>query len=187
MLTKTKEKIWTYKEYLEIEDENRYEILKGKLVMAPAPNRFHQDICGNLYFLIKKYLQKNNIGKIYTSPIDVVLREDIVVQPDLVIVLKENYKILQEKGIIGIPDIVIEIISPSSVERDLIHKKNIYEEAGIKEYWIVFPKEKMIEILFLNKDKQYDVFHIFSIEKNKKLTSPLLKKLEINLNEIFEE
>ncbi|GIW23621.1 MAG: hypothetical protein KatS3mg068_2628 [Candidatus Sericytochromatia bacterium] len=125
------------------------------------------------------------MGEIYTSPIDVVLREDIVVQPDLVIVLKENYKILQEKGIIGIPDIVIEIISPSSVERDLIHKKNIYEEAGIKEYWIVFPKEKMIEILFLNKDKQYDVFHIFSIEKNKKLTSPLLKKLEINLNEIF--
>jgi Uma2 family endonuclease len=182
----TKEKIWTYEEYLKIEEEGRYEILKGQLLMAPAPNRFHQRILGRLFNKISFIIETNKMGQVYLSPIDVVLREDIVLQPDLVIVLKENYSILQDSGIIGIPDIVIEIISPSSVERDIVHKKKIYEECKVKEYWIVFPREKIIEIFTLKENQHYEIYNVFSIEGNYLLKSFLLKDLEINLKEIFE-
>jgi Uma2 family endonuclease len=182
-----KEKSWTYEEYLKIEEEGLYEILKGQLLMAPAPNRFHQKISQNLFTKLYNFLKKDQKGEIYYSPIDVVLREDIVLQPDLVIVLKENYSILQDSGIIGIPDIVIEIISPSSVERDIVHKKKIYEECKVKEYWIVFPREKIIEIFTLKENQHYEIYNVFSIEGNYLLKSFLLKDLEINLKEIFEE
>jgi len=182
-----KEKSWTYEEYLKIEEEGRYEILKGQLLMAPAPNRFHQKVITRILTTLNLFLNKNHLGEIYPSPIDVVLREDIVLQPDLVIVLKENYSILQDNGIIGIPDIVIEIISPSSVERDIVHKKKIYEECKVKEYWIVFPREKIIEIFTLKENQHYEIYNVFSIEGNYLLKSFLLKDLEINLKEIFEE
>ena len=124
----------------------RYQLIQGDLYMAPAPNRFHQEISRNLQFELHTYLKGNPIGKLFDAPFDVYLDEINVFQPDILVVLKERLGILTEEGAEGAPDLVIEILSPKTRRLDLANKKQEYARAGVKELWIIDPEPRTIMI-----------------------------------------
>src|SRR5947209_5788179 len=139
-------KNWSYQDYLELNDEKRYEVISGELIMVPAPSYEHQSIQSKLGNCFNNFVNSNKLGEILFAPFDVILAEKIVVQPDILFISNENKKLIQERGLFGPPDLAVEIISPSSLKRDIKDKRQIYEKFAVKEYWVVFPKEKIIEV-----------------------------------------
>src|SRR5580700_7128230 len=160
----------------------RYQLIDGDLYMAPAPNRFHQDISRNLEVVLANYLSTHPIGVLYGAPFDVYLSEIDVFQPDLLIVLNENRGILTDAGAEGAPDFVVEILSPKTRHLDLVQKKRIYARMGIKELWIIDPDQKEVTIYRFDQDPTNPVAKL-SGEEN--LSSPLLPGLNIAFQEVF--
>ena len=125
---------WTYEEYHALDDDQRYEVLDGELTpMAPAPDYFHQDWLANLNELVRSHARKHRLGKVAFAPLDVVLDPHNTVQPDLIFVAKANEGIIQRRGIFGVPDLLVEVVSPSSQRRDRYQKKQLYARFGVKE------------------------------------------------------
>jgi Uma2 family endonuclease len=174
-------KRWTYEEYCLLDDDQRYEIIDGELLMAPAPDTWHQDWSRKLFRLADRFVTQNNLGEIFYAPVDLVFDPENTVQPDLVYVATANVGIIQRRALFGTPDLIIEIVSPSSVRRDRYDKKEIYARFGVKEYWIADPANKALEILTL-KVGRYQL-HCCAEEKGK-LTSLVLAGLEFDLAEI---
>jgi Uma2 family endonuclease len=176
---------WRYSDYIQIDDDKRYEIIKGELLMSPAPSTKHQRIIFNLLFLLGSVIKKSNRGKIFPAPIDVVFSEEDVLQPDIVYVSEKNQEIIQERGIFGVPDIVIEVINSGSERRDLLEKKRIYEEYKVKEYWIVFPREEFIEIWEYKEElSRYVERGVYT--KEKELENGVIDDCKLKVKEIFE-
>ncbi len=161
-------KRWTYEEYYELDDDRRYEIIGGNLLMAPAPDTWHQDWSRKLFRLIDRFVTKNNLGEVFYAPIDIVLNEENTVQPDIVFIATPNLQIIQRRAIFGVPELLVELVSPSSVRRDRYDKKALYARFGVKEYWIGDPANKALEILTL-REGRYEL-HCCAEEKGK-LTS----------------
>lgn len=178
----------TYEAYREIEfDDNDpylYELLKGTLVRKSSPTFVHQRILKNLLVIFELHLREKKTGEIFPAPLDVVLDEENAPQPDLVYVSNENSAVLNELElvIIGTPDLVIEILSPGTAKRDKTLKKDIYEQFGIQEYWLVDPGNKTIEVYTL-QNNHYALFLFADAEESVK--SALLSELEIPLTRIF--
>ena len=180
-LVKTKK--YTYEDYLNLPDDGkRYEVINGELVMVAAPNTFHQVVSGNLEYLLKSFLQKNKIGKIFHAPIDVFLENITVVQPDIFFITNGRSDIITEKNIHGAPDLIIEILSPGTAYYDLIGKKEIYEKFAVKEYWIVDPIKQRIEI-FENKNNEFELAQ--KLELGGIARSSVVKGFEASLKDIF--
>ena len=172
---------WTYEEYCKLDDDQRYEIIDGNLLMAPAPDTWHQSWVGELHLILHDHLKARKLGKVFVSPVDVVLDSQNTVQPDLVVILSPNLGIIQHRAIFGTPDLLVELVSPSSVRRDRYDKKDIYARFGVKEYWIGDPANQALEILTL-KAGQYE--RHCSAEEKGKLTSLALPGLEFDLPDI---
>lgn len=167
-----KEKIrFTYDDYYALTDEKRYELIEGDLYMVPSPYFYHQIVSGNIEFMLRDFVKKRNLGIVVYAPIDVVLSPEDVLQPDILFISKERRHIITEKNVSGAPDLVIEILSPSTQERDKLVKRNLYAKYGVKEYWIVDPSAKNIEILSLS-GQGYKLFGVFFIDDV--LSSPLI-------------
>ena len=179
-----KKKKYSYDDYVKIPDDGkRYEILNGELIMSPSPTTLHQRVAGKLFIELKTFVEKNNLGEVFISPYDVILNDDDIVQPDIIFVSNENENIITEENIKGSPDLLIEILSPSTGYYDLVEKKDIYEKSGIKEYWIVDPQKKWIEVYSLKQHKYY----LFNrIEKKGKIKSIVLNSLDLDIHKIFE-
>lgn len=177
-------KKYTYEDYLKTPDDKRYELINGELLMTPSPIPNHQRISGKLEFMVRKFITENNLGEVFDAPCDVYLDNENVVQPDILFISKERLNIIGEKNIQGAPDLVIEIISENSVYRDMVQKKKLYARFRVKEYWIVIPDEKEIEVYIL-KDNTYQLYQTYG--KADTLESPALKGLKIVLKEIFSE
>ncbi|MHB1645398.1 MAG: Uma2 family endonuclease [Candidatus Acididesulfobacter diazotrophicus] len=141
---------YTVLDYYNLPEGSPYQLIEGDLVMSPSPTTEHQSISRNVEFLILNYVKKNNLGIVFNAPIDVYLDDINAYQPDIIFILNKNKSIIQKKGIKGAPDLVIEILSPSSLYYDTKTKKNVYERIGVKEYIIIDPEEKTIDI-FLSK------------------------------------
>ncbi|MCP4218797.1 MAG: Uma2 family endonuclease [bacterium] len=148
-------KIFTYTDYLTWDDNQRWEIIDGcAFNMSPAPERIHQIVSREIFGQLWNQL-KGNPCEIYNAPFDVRLplhrqkeEETInVVQPDISIICDSRK--LDKKGCIGPPDLIIEILSPSTAQKDRMDKFNLYEKAGVKEYWLVSPGEKVVEVFIL--------------------------------------
>jgi Uma2 family endonuclease len=134
----------TYDEYLQFPDDGRrHEIIGGTHIMNPAPSPMHQYVSRHLQFQLYQQLELSGLGQVIDAPIDLQLSEWDVVQPDLVVVLNDNL-IITARGIQGIPDLIIEILSPSNSDHDRQLKLRLYEQAGVPEYWIVDPDEKAV-------------------------------------------
>lgn len=172
---------WTYEDYYKLDDGQRYEVIEGELMMTPAPTFRHQDIQVRLGYLIFNHVLEKGLGKMVFSPVDVVLDKEMVFQPDIVFISNENMGIIKEAAVFGPPDIAVEILSPSSIHRDMEIKKGIYEKYGIKEYWLVFPDEKVVEIFAL-KDGRYELAS--SSEEGGKVKSAVLG-MELDIADIF--
>jgi len=172
---------WTYEEYYRLNDDQRYEIIDGNLLMAPAPDTWHQSWARNLFRIVDAYVQRKKLGEVFFAPLDVVLNQENTVQPDLVFISTANLGIVQHRAIFGTPDLLVELISPSSVRRDRYDKKDLYARFGVKEYWIGDPANKALEVLTL-KRAAYELH--CSAEEKGKLTSIVLAGLEFDLAEI---
>ena len=161
----------------------RYQLIQGDLYMAPAPNRFHQEISRNLQFELHSYLKGNPIGKLYNAPFDVYLDETNVFQPDLIIVLNERLGILTEAGAEGAPELVVEILSPKTRRLDLVNKKQEYARAGVKELWIIDPEPRTITIHEFASD---GVEKIRQLDDEATLSTDLLPGFNLASETIFE-
>lgn len=149
----------------------RAELIQGTIFMSPAPLVNHQQVITVLLSEIYYFVSQSELGEVYTSPIDVFLNENNAFQPDIVFVSTGN-KILEDDGIYGAPDLVIEVLSPGTSKTDLTKKKTVYEKSGVKEYWVVDPKTKLAIGFQLVKGKYQE----FKKEKGK-LSSNLLKQV----------
>jgi Uma2 family endonuclease len=145
--------VWTYEDYRTLpDDRNRYEVIDGELLMTPAPSTTHQRVSKRLGRMLLQELEDTGIAIVYYAPIDVIFSPTSVVQPDLVVVMKERQGIITERGIEGPPDIVIEILSPTSRSADLHSKRKLYSSQEVSEYWIADPETHTVEVLELTQD-----------------------------------
>ena len=150
-----------------IEEEPRYEIIEGvKNIMSPAPNLGHGTIVGMLYFEFINYILKNNIeAAVFGDNTDVYLPDGNLFMPDLTVV--SNLDIADREGAIhGVPDMIVEVLSRSTMKNDIGKKKDIYERNGVKEYWIINPWAKSIEVYHLI-DGRYEIDYIYQIYSDK--------------------
>lgn len=122
----------------------RYQLIEGDLYMAPAPSRYHQEISGNLAFILLTWLKDHFIGKLYHAPFDVYLDEHDVFQPDILFVSNERSSILTDAGAEGAPDFVVEILSPKTARLDRDNKRKMYVRHGVRELWIIEPETRRI-------------------------------------------
>jgi len=164
---------FTYKDYKSLPESetNRYELMEGELITVPSPNFKHQSISGNLEFILREFIQKKNLGTIIYAPLDVHLGDNVI-QPDILFVSRERSYVITEEEVRGAPDLVIEILSPATAQRDRTYKRTLYAQYGVQEYWIVDPEEKIIEVLTL-KEKGYKITPSLS-RNNRHISSPAL-------------
>ena len=173
---------FTYEDYLHFPEDKRYEIIDGEVHMVPSPVPYHQMVLGNLYLRLCEFVDKKGIGEVYLAPLDVVLSEIDVVQPDIMFISKERLNIITEKNIQGAPDLIVEIISPTSEYRDRVIKRKLYSKYEVKEYWLVDLEKKEIEVMALG-ESGLETVKIY--KKTDILESLVLKGIKIKLDDIF--
>jgi Uma2 family endonuclease len=163
-------------------DGKRREIIEGDLYVTPSPRFSHQNVLFKLTLALGKYLEASPIGKLAISPLDVILSEYEVLEPDLLFVLNEHSEILSD-WVRGTPDLVIEILSPTSAPLDRGPKLKAYARHGVTEYWIVDPDERAVEIYRLTPEG-YQLTRTFSEEAV--LSSPMLPGFELQVGSLFQ-
>ena len=173
---------FTYEDYLLLPEDRRYEILDGDLFMTPAPTPYHQQVSLNLTFLLLKHVREKALGRILEAPCDVVLSKTDILQPDILFVAADRLSIIGEKYIAGPPDLVVEVLSPATADRDTELKTKIYARFGVKEMWIADPDAKTVAAL-TNSGEGFLREGLF--RQGELLRSPLLPALTVPLDEIF--
>ena len=186
-------KRYTYADYLTWLDDKRRELIDGFIHLMSAPMRRHAHVSAKISIRIGTFIEKRK-GKcrIYYAPFDVRLplngsKDDEkiydVVQPDICVIC--DLTKLDERGCVGAPDLIVEVLSPSTMKYDWNYKFNLYEKAGVREYWIVDPKAKTAIVFLLQADGQYDMGTVY--EGDQKAPVTIFDGLEIELNDIFED
>ncbi len=180
--------VYSYADYYKWKFEERVELIKGRIFkMSPAPNRLHQELVGKLHIKLGVFLYDNPC-KVYIAPFDVRLPKKshsdmeifTVLQPDLCVIC--DPKKLDTRGCIGAPDIVVEVLSPSNNRKELKNKYEAYEDAGVKEYWIVMPYEKTM-FIYTMVDGKYQPSKLLA--SGDMVTSASLPGFSIDLSELF--
>lgn len=180
---KTEALAFTYEDYRHLPDDGkRYEIIEGDLFMSPSPSTRHQNISLAVAVKLFTFVKDHRLGRVLEAPYDVVLSEHDVLRPDLLFVSNAHLSRVKEENLQGAPDLIVEILSPATRERDTTVKRKLYARFGVQEYWIVDPEAETIEVLSLAAGvyKKQATFG-----KKDTLCSPLLQGLEIALREIF--
>ncbi len=155
---------WDYAAYASIPpDGMRHEIIDGGHFVNPTPNLYHQEISRHIKFQLYSQIELSGLGKVINAPVDLQLTNHDIVQPDLVVVTLERKQILTPTKIQGVPDLVIEILSPSNPDHDLKIKRKLYEDSGIAEYWIVLPDEHHVLQLVLSAGRYSESIETKSI------------------------
>lgn len=167
----------------EDDDNYYYEIIDGEMIQKSAPTPLHQEVLRNILYALEAFNRQHKIGSIFCAPIDVYLDEYNKPQPDLVFISADKKAIITNDGIMGVPDLIIEIISPTSVIRDRIEKKNLYERMSVQEFWLVDPQYEAIEIYTLQNNR-YELLSAATILEGE-LKSSLLEGLVLRITDIF--
>ncbi|MEO6168263.1 MAG: Uma2 family endonuclease [Chitinophagales bacterium] len=181
VIPQSKKKKWTLQEYYKTPEGVYFEIIHGIKYMAPSPFKIHQQVSRDLSYLLITYTRKYDLGEILQAPLDVVLADDTVVQPDLIYISKDN-KLIQGDTIKGTPDALMEIISAGSVKKDREIKMKLYCEAGVPEYWLIEPDHRSVEIYHLENGlyKRY----CYAAESGQ-VTSIAIAGFVLNVGELF--
>ena len=172
----------TYEDYCATADDKRYELLNGDLMMVPAPNRKHQWVLGRLYVELDRFTQEHGLGEVYVAPFDVVLSDTDVVQPDLLFISRAREHTINDENVRGAPDLVIEILSPSTADRDLGYKHDLYGRHGVLEYWVVDPMAETVAV-HRQRDGRLELADTFG--RRDTLRTALLEGLQLKLDDIF--
>jgi Uma2 family endonuclease len=158
-----------------------HQLIEGDLFMSPSPNCYHQDILLNLAFILKRYLAEHAVGSLYLAPMDVYLDDLNVYEPDLVFVGKDRRELLKDDGVHGAPDLVVEILSPSTTRLDKRKRAN-FAKHGTKEFWQIDPNLQQIQRFDFAKDPAKPVQ---IIDDGENFESSLFPGLTISATEIF--
>jgi Uma2 family endonuclease len=142
---------------LDVDDNFYYELINGELVKKSAPSPRHQGIAFDVAFMMKQYCVTNNLGgRVFVAPVDVIVDDYSAPQPDVLFISKLRLDIITNDGVMGAPDIVMEVLSPSSIKRDRNDKRKLYQRVGVPEYWILDPQNRSIEVYALTPEG-YDI------------------------------
>lgn len=185
MATQPQTRRWTYEDLLALPDDGkRRESIEGVLYEMPAANAEHARIIMRLIRWIFGPLIWGMGGEVLTAPLDVFIRDGDPVQPDLLILLPDQLDLIAKRGIEGPPALVVEVLSPSNPEHDRVTKRDLYARAGVREYWLVSPEARIVEILVLDGDR-YTVHA--RVGGDEPLSSPLLPALAGTADQVFGE
>lgn len=166
--TVPKDRTWTYDDYAALPDDgNRYEVIEGELVMAPAPRVSHQQCLMNLILVVGPHVKSHGLGEVLAAPCDVVLDQRNVLQPDLIFISNARAEVVTEKNLQGAPDLAVEILSPSSLRRDRVQKMRIYARHAVPHLWLLDAQARTLEEFVLDGStyrltstgQDDDVFH----------------------------
>ena len=181
---------YTYADYLQWKFEERVELIKGRIFkMSPAPNLKHQQVSGRIFGKLFIFLEGKPC-QVFSAPFDVRLPvrnrkkpEQIttVVQPDICVICDENK--LDENGCCGAPDLVIEILSPGHTQKEIRIKHSLYEEAGVKEYWVVYPVEESMAVFHLDENGRYGGARLYAYGDT--IKSVAVTGLTVSVNDVF--
>jgi Uma2 family endonuclease len=182
-MTQPKPKIkFTVKDYMSTPEGTRYQLLDGEMILAPSPTQKHQSLLANLYRLVYAFVAEGDLGRVWFAPLDVVLSNYDVAQPDLMFVSNERAGIVTDANVQGAPDLVVEILSPSTSGYDQGYKRALYARHEVLEYWLVDPDAETVEVLVLGADgfQSHGVYG-----SSGELSTPLMESLSLDLNELF--
>ena len=179
----------TYDDYAKTPEDERYELIDGVLILVSAPNVEHKDpnmehqsIQVEVGWRVVTFVKDGDLGWVFNPPTDVLLADHDVVQPDLVFVSREREHVITDANIRGAPDLVVEILSPSSATRDRRDKFDLYARHGVAEYWLISPEARIVRV-FVLRDGVFD--EVGRYGENDTLTSATLEGLEIDLSGVF--
>ncbi len=173
---------FTYEDYLLLPEDRRYEIIDGDLFMTPAPTPYHQQVAFYLARALSNHVEAERFGRVVIAPCDVVLSPTDIVQPDILFIASTRLSIIGEKYVSQAPDLVVEVLSPATADRDQDFKKKLYARFGVREFWLADPDKKTVEVL-VNTGEGFRRQSLFGIGQS--LFSPLLPGLEIPIAEVF--
>ena len=185
MATENATPLLSYDDYMAL-PEGRHELIDGVLLDMTSPSHRHQWIQALLLTAFVSHARQQRLGMAYAN-FDVVLRQTptaLICQPDLVFVSRERAGILTAPNIQGVPDLIVEILSPTNARHDSVRKRRIYEEHGVREYWMVLSESDQLEVLRLDETGRFG--HPVLFEAGDTLTTPLLPGLSIDVAELFE-
>jgi Uma2 family endonuclease len=131
------------------DDGNRWEIINGRVYVSPAPSVSHQEAVLNLAVILRGFVERKRLGRVFVAPLGVVLGKPSGVQPDIVFVAQQRRSIIQDKGIFGAPDLLVEVLSTFTGSRDRGVKKDLYAISGVRHYWLVDPRKQTLQALRL--------------------------------------
>ena len=173
----------TYTQYCLLpEDGKQYEVIDGELFMTPAPRPKHQKIVLRLAEELSGFVRKSGLGEVFVAPVDVLLEQHTILQPDVLFIRQERLAIVKEDAIEGPPDLVVEVLSPSTFYKDLRKKMTAYSQFGVQEYWIVDSETETIEI-YTRRDDKLQMARKFS--SGESLESALLPGLRLAVKGVF--
>ena len=174
---------WTYKEYLTLpNDGKRYEIADGVLLLTPPLTGTHQDTIGEVSFYLRSHVKLAGLGLVIPAPFIVELSAKDVFQPEILVVMNAHRDRVQEKKIVGAPDLVVEVSDSSTAAFDRLTKYDTYEYAGVLEYWILNLERRTVEIFVLEGDEYYSL-GVFQGEQ--KVPSRLISWLSVRVDQFF--
>jgi Uma2 family endonuclease len=171
----------TVDDYMKLPEGTLAELIGGELFMTPSPSFSHQDVAYEIAGRLRAFVAERGLGKAVGAPLDVHLPSGDIVQPDVLFIRKDNLGIVQ-RWIMGVPDLLVEIVSPDRPERDRLVKRSLYANNGIGEFWIVDLDTRTIEVLTLSGGA-YASHGYF--EDCDTLTSPALPGLSLRLDDVF--
>jgi Uma2 family endonuclease len=174
--------VFTYRDYALLPEGPRYEVLEGDLVGLPAPGSAHQEVLLALAATLRGWAQETGAGRVLIAPLDVKLSDTDVLQPDLIFVTASRTAVILPEYVRAAPDLVVEVLSPSSAERDRVVKRAIYERHGVREYWIVDIAARAVEVHTLGEEG----LHLRrTLPEGARLTSELLPALSVAVTDLF--
>ncbi len=164
-------------------DGKRHELIDGDHIMSPSPKTHHQTVALNLAAMFLAFVRKHKLGRVFAAPFDVVFSEWDVVVPDIVFVARARIRIITEAHIRGVPDLIVEILSPSTADMDRRTKFKLYEKYGVREYWIIDPDDESVEV-FVLREQGYTLLKRFA--RGQKAHSEVLTGFACAVDDIFE-
>ncbi len=172
----------TYDDYCRTPDDQRYELLSGELMMVPAPNTKHQLVQGRLLRELSRFAEGHGLGKVFGAPFEVVLSDTNLVQPDVLFISRAREDRLTEQNLRGAPDLVIEILSPSTAKVDIGQKYDLYGRHGVREYWIVDP---VAETIAVHRQRDGGLEPVATFGRGENLATASLEGLALELDDLF--
>ena len=175
---------FTVKDYMSTPDDKRYQLLDGEMILMPSPVTKHQDIVARIFLALNQFVHDHSHGRVFFAPLDVVLSNHDVAQPDVLFVSNARSAIITEANIQGAPDLVVEILSPGTLVYDRGYKQALYGRHGVQEYWLVDPDAETVEVLTLGDQ---GLTPLATYRRGDLIASHLLEGLALEMNQVFSQ